>query len=299
MRGGIVLLLVCAAVACCAAGARAQTSATVTATSGFSFSPASVTVAPGATVTFQYAGGGPAHNVSFAADPRPSSCSASLPAAPTTAAWSGDCTFAGVGTYRFACDLHGPAMSGTVEVTADGRPTAPPPPPPPPGGPRPPAPGGGTPTTPATGTPAPGGGSGGGDPYGGSGTGAPGATGGEPGAGAPGGEAPRGGSRAPAALTLATSQSGPRVRGSIAVGPRRARLLVELRRPGSGLLVGQLRRASAGPGRVAFTVVLSRAGRRALRRAGRLTVRVRIAVTPPGARTGVRVRTVVLSSLTR
>jgi plastocyanin len=97
------------------------------------FTPASVTVNQGDTVTWTNTGG--RHNVHFEdgfVDPDPAS----------TSGWTTQRTFNTVGTFDYYCDVHrDEGMTGTVTVLASG--TAPPPtggdptPPPPGGGPAP------------------------------------------------------------------------------------------------------------------------------------------------------------------
>jgi plastocyanin len=251
-----------------------------------------VQIAVGGTVAFDYPVGSSAHNADFGAGPHPSTCTQlggassgavpPLPHAPTAPGWSGSCTFATAGTYAFHCDLH-PSMNGTIVV---GEAAAPPPPPPPPGpgtggggggattpSGAPPPPTGGptpTPTPPAGGTPTP-------PATGGGGAGAP--------APLPG-NAGRGSAALLGRVQLARAQRGTRVRGTVALGAARVRLVVELRgRLGARTVVlGRLTRPSAGPGRVAVSVALNTAGRRALRHARRLALTVRIVATPRSGR---------------
>lgn len=95
----------------------------VQATSGLTFSPATVTVAPGETVTFANPGGG-FHNVHF------EDGQFQQPAMPSTMTWSVSRTFSTAGTFRFYCDQHGApggmGMSGTVVMAPAGSPSAPP-----------------------------------------------------------------------------------------------------------------------------------------------------------------------------
>jgi plastocyanin len=83
-----------------------------------------LTVAPGATVTFSYPSGASLHNVVFR-DAQPASCSGLPPAdQPRGPGWSGTCTFDHAGTYAFVCGLH-PDMTGEVVVPAAATPTVP------------------------------------------------------------------------------------------------------------------------------------------------------------------------------
>ena len=90
------------------------------------FSPASVTVNVGDTVTWTNTGG--RHNVHFEdgfVDPDPAS----------TSTWTAQRTFDTVGTFDYYCDVHrDEGMAGTVTVLAAGTIAPPPGAPPPPGG---------------------------------------------------------------------------------------------------------------------------------------------------------------------
>jgi plastocyanin len=106
---------------------------TVTA-SDYTFAPRDITIAAGDRVVFANSGG--IHNFAF-------DDGQAFPASPTDSTepvWDTppSRTFTTPGTYRFACDLHGPSMSGTITVTGT-APTATPEPSPTP------APGSGTP----------------------------------------------------------------------------------------------------------------------------------------------------------
>jgi plastocyanin len=90
---------------------------------------AAVTVAPGATVAFAYPTGTSAHNVDFIAG-HPTSCTQDgsagavppLPPHPSPAGWSGSCEFDTAGTYTFLCDMHND-MFGQVIVQDGGATT--------------------------------------------------------------------------------------------------------------------------------------------------------------------------------
>jgi plastocyanin len=87
-----------------------------------------VTIAKGGTVTFAYPNGMTQHNVVFDTL-QPQACTQTFPPAsgsvpplpshPLFAAWSGKCTFATAGDYKFHCGLHGNLMTGTVKVVDD------------------------------------------------------------------------------------------------------------------------------------------------------------------------------------
>lgn len=93
-----------------------------------------VTIAKGGTVSFGYPSGGSTHNVVFDSKapqlctqtaPAPTGAVPPLPATPSSPGWSGKCTFADLGDYKFHCGLHGATMSGTVKVAADTAPVTP------------------------------------------------------------------------------------------------------------------------------------------------------------------------------
>jgi plastocyanin len=99
---------------------------TVTTTAADQFSPATVTVSPGETVTWNNTSGGQ-HNVHF------DDGSFVEPPMASTMMWSVSRTFNTVGFFRYYCEIHGApggqGMAGTVVVS-----TAPPGTTPPPGG---------------------------------------------------------------------------------------------------------------------------------------------------------------------
>jgi plastocyanin len=74
-----------------------------------------LTIAPGATVTFGYPAGASFHNLVFTG-PKPSACE-NLPPGPRPKGWQAECTFAEPGTYAFVCGLHD-SMTGSVVVAA-------------------------------------------------------------------------------------------------------------------------------------------------------------------------------------
>jgi plastocyanin len=79
---------------------------TVTVGNNF-FSPVSVSVSKGTTVTWQWAAGDVSHNVTF--DDGQNS--------PTQSSGTYQRMFGTAGTYPYHCTIHGPAMHGTVTVT--------------------------------------------------------------------------------------------------------------------------------------------------------------------------------------
>ena len=233
------------------------------------WAPSQVTVGEGGVVTLKNPGATIPHGVEWVGGPATPTCSAGVPVGTTAASsgtnWSGTCTFAHAGTYTFYCTVHGREMTGTIVVSGAGTP----------------APG---PTPGPEGSPAPPGGSG---PGGSSGA---------------GGSPFAGGSHA---LRLATSQHGPSVHGSIEVSSAGAggRFEVALFAAGASLSavhrsprvrIGRYVRSSVHAGVASFAVGLSARGRAALRRHSRLTVNVRIVLTPAAGAPGVLSRNVVL-----
>jgi Copper binding proteins, plastocyanin/azurin family len=212
----------------------------------------SVSVATGDTVAFSYpATGASHHTVVFTSAQKPT-CTGVPSSNPITTGgpgWSGTCRFDSAGTYTFVCGLH-PAMTGQVTVTAAATPT---------------------PTTSPAARPTPGAGA----------TPTP-----TPTPTPPSPATPQ--STLRGAVTLAARQHGTRVRGSVQVGAAGSRLDVSLsaRLPGArrAVRVGHWHKASAGAGRVAFSVPLSSRARRALRTRHRLSLTVTVTLTPPGSR---------------
>jgi plastocyanin len=120
-------------VAALAAGPAAAEAQVVTAVDGTEadgynnrWSPASVTVRAGETVTWSFAGSTVYHNVA-SSGPEWSYRNGPPAIAPPNASF----TFPTPGTYRFVCEIHATTMVGDVIVT-DASGTPPPPPPPPP-----------------------------------------------------------------------------------------------------------------------------------------------------------------------
>jgi plastocyanin len=217
-----------------AAGSGVLADAEVTANSNNTFTPATLEVSPGDTVTWRNAGG--FHDVVFEDGPR------HPPGGASSDPWSYPRTFTQTGIYRYYCSQHGTlnsGMRGSVTVV-----TALPPPggtPPPPGGGTPPPPGGGTPPPGGGGNPPPGGGGGGGgDPGGGGGGGSP-------------------GGRLDTTVTLkvsdATPARGARVRFFGTVRPERDGRMLQLqrRRGRSYVTVTRIRLTEAGSTRSKFS----------------------------------------------
>jgi plastocyanin len=257
-----------AALAIVPAIASSESGPTVSGLESIAWSPAQVTVASGGTVSFQNGSGSVPHGVVWeTGDPETPACNG-VPIDEGQTDWQGSCTFAKAGTYRYYCSVHGMAMSGTVVVGAPGTTPTPTPTPAPT---TPTAPGGTTTTPPPTST----------------------------GETAPGGAASPLAGGAAKAIGLARAQRGASVRGSIRLSPAGAgaRLEVDLLAKGAALSrarrsarvpVGRLVRSALKVGGAAFAVPLSRKGRAALRRHGRLALTVRITLTPAhGARVSV------------
>jgi plastocyanin len=207
-------------------------------------SSSTATISAGGTVTFSSAIGNNDHNARFSPS-APSSCSPALPIDPQPPEWSSTCQFNAAGTYAFVCTAH-PGMAGTVSVLAPGTPTTPPPT-----------------TGPGTSPPV-------GNPPGGS----PGQAG-------------------PLSVKVARRQRGTTVRGSVTTSEVGSRLVIRAlvsnrllaTSPPSRVRkvsVGSLRRQLPSAGKASFAVRLNRAARRALNRRDRLSVDLRISVTPPG-----------------
>jgi plastocyanin len=215
-----------------------------------------LTVATGATVTFDYPSGTSVHNVDFDAA-QPTSCVQTagpnagpvppLPARFMGPGWAGTCTFAVAGTYTFHCDVH-LNMTGTIVVHDQpaATSTSTPAPTPPPGA---------TPTPTPTATPV---------------------------------AVPL---QPTLTVKLAGHQKGARVRGSVQVQAARSRLEVVLWVPRSRLSGGHGRKlvrvgrsvtTATMAGGNAFSVRLTAKARAALRRRHRLGVTVTVALTPPG-----------------
>ena len=241
-----------------------------------------VTINPGETVTFSYPEGTSFHNVSFTKE-QPTSCTLTagggagavppLPPIPSTDGWSGRCTFNAEGTYEFVCNAHA-TMTGAVLVvplnptptpsptaTASATATATP-----------------TPTvTNATPTPTPTA----------IATAVPQAT------TAPPADTARPTPVGPAAsrLRVTRTQRGPAVKGSVAVALAGSRLRVELL--AKRKRVGSTTR-SVNAGTASFTVRLNAGAKRTLQRSRKLSVTVRITVTPPTGAAFTATRTVSL-----
>jgi plastocyanin len=242
------------------------------------WSPATATVGEGGEVTLANPSETP-HGVDWIAGPATPSCEG-VPVGTTVAAsgtnWHGSCRFASAGVYTFYCTVHGPEMTGTITVDANGTTT----------------------TTMSTGSSGqtPGSQSPLGAPASSPGIGAAGAPAGQPGS-LPAGNL--------ATVKLAATQHGQVVRGSLQVSPAGAggRLEVQLLAPSASLAtatasarirVGRLVRASVPAGVVRYSVTLDARARHALRLRRHLTLAAKIAFAAPHAPAVTFARTVTL-----
>jgi plastocyanin len=227
------------------------------------WSPAQVAVMAGGVVTFS----NPTttrHGVKWVGGPATPTCDSGVPVGTTEAAsgteWSGTCTFAQAGTYTFYCTVHGPEMTGTVTVSADGTTTT-------------------TMTTPTgptttTGaTPPPSGEAPSGSPF----------------AAAPSLRASQHGASVHGSLDISKAGAGDRVE---------VDLLASSASLGAGrhatrVTVGRFVHSKATAGRQSFTVKLSAQARRALKRRHRLALTVKIVLTPVSGEPTTLTRSVV------
>jgi plastocyanin len=228
-----------------------------------SWGPATATVAENGVVTFENPSATVPHGINWVTTPagvKPV-CDAAVPVGTefkdSGTSWHGTCTFSKPGTYLFYCSVHGPEMTGTVTVNANGTTTT-------------------TMTMGTTGTT----------------TTAPVLTGATPALGS--GAAPlTSGSplagSASSAIKLAASQHGSVVHGSVAVSAAGAggRLQVELLAKRASVAstagkvqVGRSLHTALHAGTVSFTVALTAKAKRALRHAHRLALTVQIVLSP-------------------
>lgn len=240
------------------------------------WAPATATVAENGVVTISNPTSVP-HGVEWVSGPATPACSGGVPVgtgfAHSATQWTGTCTLAKPGSYVFYCTVHGPEMTGTITVNANGTTTMT-------------MTTATTGTTPSTTTSGP--------PNTSSGAGSPTqtipSTGGAPTSGSGSLGSLLAGSTS-AAVRLATIQHGKSVRGSIALARAAAgaRLEVQLLAPRASLastgrsapvLVGRLVRSSLRAGPVTFAVALDSRARHALRAHRRLPLTVRIVLSP-------------------
>ncbi len=233
--------------------------ATVTGLETITWSPEKVTISPGGQVTFQDPSKKVPHGIVWKSVPETPSCSG-VPINVGRANWTGTCTFTKAGTYSYYCYVHGEPMSGTVYVEAPG--TEPPP-----------STSSSTPTTttemhmtmPTSTT-----------------------TGTQPVSPSP---VPAMDSLSAGTLRLRGQQRA-RVHGSLDVALAGSSLEITLLAPrvqlshtlghGHGTeLVGHFKRDGLAAGALSFEVALDQRARGALKRRGRLSLTVRIVLTPP------------------
>lgn len=227
------------------------------------WSPAQATVeAAGGTVFFSNESG-VTHGIVWNSVPATPSCSGvPVGAGMWATSFNGKCTFPQAGTYTFYCSYHLTSMSGTVTVNGSGTTTVTT-----------------TPTTSSGTNPTP----------------APITTTGQSGTTAPPAATGAAGSllaaAASGAVKIAPSQRGKTVQGSVAISPAGAggRLEVELLAGAATLAsaghsapvrVGRLVRSNLKSGTASFSVPLNTRARGALRRHGRLALRVKLTLRP-------------------
>jgi plastocyanin len=121
-RKAVLQVLAIASLAACGGGGGSDTttgpsgngggtSSDVTVGNNF-FSPATMSVAPGGTVTWTWAAGDTLHQIAFVDN---------APGSPKQSTGTFQRTFSTAGTYNYYCTVHGPAiMSGTITVGSGG-----------------------------------------------------------------------------------------------------------------------------------------------------------------------------------
>jgi plastocyanin len=212
------------------------------------------------------------HNA-FLTGPTPSpSCMPALPSASTPPPFTSNCTFSTPGTYMLTCSLH-QGMTSTVDVAN------------------------------ATGDPPPGGGNpppGGSNPPGGGGSGGSGGGGG--GGNDPGGSPTQPGSTS---IKFARKQTGTTLRGSVtaAAGAKIVVTALVSNRYLSSSRPKKVKKVSVGSqtkrstgAKISFAVKLSKAARKALKSRDKLSVTLRIVVTPSGGKATTKTVAVKLSA---
>jgi plastocyanin len=259
-----LVALLGAATAALPAIASSETSPTVSAVSsgnyvGFAWSPEQATTPAGGAVTFVNSSS-ILHGIHWSGGPATPSCSG-VPVERSEANWKGTCTFAQPGTYTYYCTVHGPEMHGTITVNSNGTTTT-------------------TTTTGTTPSTTP--------------TTAP----------PPLLESPLAGS-ASQAVRVAKSQRGGSVKGAINLSKAAAggRLEIDLFAQSASLAkakhrvavrVGRLVRGSLTAGRLSFAVRLDARARAAVRRHRRLTLTVKVILTPVSGKEVTVTRTVIV-----
>jgi plastocyanin len=227
-----------------------------------SWRPSTATIGVGGGVQFSNPESVVPHGLKFMEGPATPSCTG-IPVQATEASgatnWKGECTFSTPGIYHFICTVHPSEMHGTITVNPNGTTTP-------------------TTTTPTTTTP----------------TTTP-TTPVEP---------PRG-SPLVGSPSLRSNQHGSSVRGSVQISKTGAggRLEVDLLAKSASLAkakrstrvrVGRLVRSSLYAGSVSFAVPLTARGKAALRRHKRLTLTVKIVLTPLSGAAATVTKNVVL-----
>ncbi|HEV7584875.1 MAG TPA: hypothetical protein VGO14_03755 [Solirubrobacteraceae bacterium] len=86
------------------------------------WSPAGVTVAPGAVVSFSNPSSEVRHGVEWTGGPATPGCTG-VPGSLGAYGWHGECTFTQPGSYYFRCTVHPTEMSGVVTVSSGGSTT--------------------------------------------------------------------------------------------------------------------------------------------------------------------------------
>jgi plastocyanin len=271
---GFVLALVPAIVSSATGGPE------VTGTEMLMWSPASVSVSTGASVTFKNPSTSIPHGIVWenAGNPETPSCTSGVPVDEGKTNWSGSCTFAKQGVYKFYCAVHGMAMHGEIDVNAQGTTTT--------------SSSASSTSTSNTTTSSSAGESTKLAPPGEEGKSGSGGGSGSPFAGGP-----------TKALRLARTQHGHSVHGSIDISQAGAggRLEVQLlaghgslakAAHARGVRLGRLVLRALKAGRAPFTVGLDALGRRALQRHGSLALTVEVTVTPSHGSAATLTRTV-------
>lgn len=226
-----------------------------------SWSPAQVTIAAGGSVSLSNPTTVP-HGVEWHSGPSTPTCSGVPVGTESGTEWSGSCKFAQAGTYVFYCTVHGPEMTGTVTVSADGTITT-------------------TTTTTPTGTtttPA--------------GTKPPvqEAPAGPPITGSPTVRAARHGTSVTGSLQVSAAGAGDRLEVDlIADGAALAK-----GKQAKHVTVGRFVRSSVKAGKQSFTVKLDASARHALKRRHRLALTVKVVLTPGYGNPTTRTRTVIV-----
>jgi plastocyanin len=215
------------------------------------WSPSQATVVAGSVITFRNPSSTP-HGVEWRSGPAKPECNSGVPVGTTEAVsgkeWSGTCTFSQAGTYTFYCTVHGPEMTGTITVSADGTTTTTT---------------GTTTTSPTTSTPT-------------TTSPPPEVPSGGPPAGAPSLRASQRGESVKGSLVIGQAGAGGRLEVDLFAKSAALGRAGHKRR----VRVGRLVRGSVSAGRMSFVVALDSKARRTLKRKRRLSLSVQITLTP-------------------